>query len=320
MQYRRHRLGKACPQNSGIRFCGRMVTIMTMSMVADEIEALTAIYEDDWCVVDEANRIYCIAITHHNEQDKTKDLKICLQICLPPEYPNAAPPVYQINAPWLKDAERQTVVTTLEQVCSENSGECVLYLLFEQLREYLLDRAQKAEQVDVNSSSHHDSSSLSSDLHSRLAFPSATDCEIPAIKHGEPITDRRSTFQAHLAAPISTAQQVTQVRRMLLENRKIANATHNILAYRIYCEDRGTFLQDCDNDGEAAAGPRLLHLLEILDVQNVMVVVSRWYGGIMLGPDRFKHINNAARNILDEHGYIQKNEGRSKKKGKQKSR
>ena len=35
--------------------------------------------------------------------------------------------------------------------------------------------------------------------------------------------------------------------------------------------------------GESAAGGRLLHLLNILDVQNVCVVVSRWYGGILLG-------------------------------------
>lgn len=42
---------------------------------------------------------------------------------------------------------------------------------------------------------------------------------------------------------------------------------------------------------------------QILDVRNVMVVVSRWYGGILLGPDRFKHINNCARNILVEEGH-----------------
>lgn len=42
---------------------------------------------------------------------------------------------------------------------------------------------------------------------------------------------------------------------------------------------------------------------QILDVRNVMVVVSRWYGGILLGPDRFKHINNCARNILVQEGY-----------------
>lgn len=43
--------------------------------------------------------------------------------------------------------------------------------------------------------------------------------------------------------------------------------------------------------------------VQILDVRNVLVVVSRWYGGILLGPDRFKHINNCARNILVEEGY-----------------
>ncbi|EDO28189.1 predicted protein, partial [Nematostella vectensis] len=63
-------------------------------------------------------------------------------------------------------------------------------------------------------------------------------------------------------------------------NKKIAHATHNIMAYRIYNEERDAFIQDCDDDGESAAGSRLLHLLEILQVKNVVVVVSRWYGGI----------------------------------------
>ena len=35
-----------------------------------------------------------------------------------------------------------------------------------------------------------------------------------------------------------------------------------------------------------------------------VVVVSRWFGGILLGPDRFKHINNAARSLLNTCGYI----------------
>ena len=40
-----------------------------------------------------------------------------------------------------------------------------------------------------------------------------------------------------------------------------------------------------------------------MNVENVIVVVSRWYGGIHLGPDRFKHINNCTRQILEENGY-----------------
>lgn len=87
---------------------------------------------------------------------------------------------------------------------------------------------------------------------------------------------------------------------------------------RIYCEDKQTFLQDCEDDGETAAGGRLLHLMEILNVRNVMVVVSRWYGGILLGPDRFKHINNCARNILVERNYTNSPEESSKALGKNK--
>jgi hypothetical protein len=35
-----------------------------------------------------------------------------------------------------------------------------------------------------------------------------------------------------------------------------------------------------------------------------MVVVSRWYGGIMLHGDRFKHISNVARDALRVGGFL----------------
>ena len=71
--------------------------------------------------------------------------------------------------------------------------------------------------------------------------------------HGEPFTDRKSTFQAHLAHVVTT-DQVKQVLGDLKKNRKITNATHNIMAYRIYHEDTDTYAQDCDDDGESCAG------------------------------------------------------------------
>jgi putative IMPACT (imprinted ancient) family translation regulator len=36
----------------------------------------------------------------------------------------------------------------------------------------------------------------------------------------------------------------------------------------------------------------------------VLVVVTRWFGGIHLGPDRFKHINQAARDALEAGGFL----------------
>ncbi|CAL8111480.1 unnamed protein product [Orchesella dallaii] len=129
------------------------------------------------------------------------------------------------------------------------------------------------------------------------------------IHTGIPLTDRKSTFQAHVA-PINEICQVRLVLNQLYENKKIAVATHNMYAYRILKQEPNTWLQDCDDDGETHAGSRLLHLLQILNCRNVMVVVSRWYGGIQLHADRFKHINNVARQTLSEFGFIPTVEGK----------
>ena len=95
-------------------------------------------------------------------------------------------------------------------------------------------------------------------------------------------------------------------------------------AYRIYDEKRGVWLEENDDDGESAAGSRMALLvregkrsqtqLNIMNVKNVMVVVSRWWGGILLGPDRFKHINNATRNVLEKCGFVDADHLHKKKK------
>ncbi|XP_013855234.1 protein IMPACT [Austrofundulus limnaeus] len=279
----------------------------------EEVEALSSIYGDEWCVIDEASRVFCIQISNNTEKPK---LTACLQIILPPDYPSTAPPIYQINAAWLRGSERAQLANSLEDIYVEHSGESILYLWVETIRDFIVERSYSFEAADqpgqVNMTAEEeeeddedvpDFSALTQHTQEELLFlDQDNDEEVPPIKHGDTVTDRRSTFQAHLA-PLVTPRQVKMVLEKLYENKKIASATHNIYAYRIYCEDKHSFLQDCEDDGETAAGGRLLHLLQILDVRNVMVVVSRWYGGILLGPDRFKHINNCARNILVEEGY-----------------
>jgi putative IMPACT (imprinted ancient) family translation regulator len=56
-------------------------------------------------------------------------------------------------------------------------------------------------------------------------------------------------------------------------------------AFRIV-QPNGVAQQDNNDDGETAAGSRLAHLLQVMDVKCACVVVSRWYGGVKLGPDR----------------------------------
>uniref|UniRef100_A0A672GT22 Impact RWD domain protein n=1 Tax=Salarias fasciatus TaxID=181472 RepID=A0A672GT22_SALFA len=287
---------------------------MSLFIQIEEVEALSSIYGDEWCVIDEASMIFCIKISSSSDEPK---LTVCLQIILPNGYPSTAPPIYQINAAWLRGPERAKLANSLEDLYVEHAGESILYLWVEQIRDFLVEKSQSSDAVpqpekrNMTAEEEVDDDEDIPDLRTlklntdneHLFLSQSDDDELPPIKHGNAITDRRSTFQPHLA-PVVTPRQVKMVLEKLYENKKFASATHNIYAFRIYCEDKQSFLHDCEDDGETAAGGRLLHLLQILDVRNVMVVVSRWYGGILLGPDRFKHINNCARNILVEEGYV----------------
>ncbi|XP_071593472.1 protein IMPACT isoform X1 [Heliangelus exortis] len=301
----------------------------TAQQQTDEIEALSSIYGDDWCVLDEDEKIYCIKISDCLDKPKWT---LCLQVILPPGYPTAEPPIYQLNAPWLRGQDYMQLANSLEEIYIQNLGESIIYLWVEKIREVLIEKAQSSDpEPDIKKTSEEvneddgddfllDCQPAQEDSIKMLSYipsESQEDEELPPIHHGNPITDRRSTFQAHLA-PVVTPRQVKRVLEKLYENKKIASATHNIYAYRIYCEDKQTFLQDCEDDGETAAGGRLLHLMQILNVHNVLVVVSRWYGGILLGPDRFKHINNCARNVLVEYNYVHSGEESSKQAGKSK--
>ncbi|KAK3589333.1 hypothetical protein CHS0354_026991 [Potamilus streckersoni] len=285
---------------------------------ADEVEALSAIYGGEWCVVDAANRVYCINIA--DKQDKPR-WSLCLQVHMPLEYPSHSPPEYQLNAPWLKGAERKNVEGALADIFCENIGESIIYLWVERIRGFLQDKTDEhthdqaksrpgrviTQTVEVEEEDYFDVSCLEQMGTSIHSASSDEDWECPSITSSEPITDRRSTFQAHLAS-VFHKKQVEMVIEKLYENKKIANATHNILAYRIYQAGPDSkspvLIHGCDDDGETHAGSRMLHLLQILDARNVMVVVSRWFGGILLGSDRFKHISNCTRSILEQCGYL----------------
>jgi len=130
----------------------------------------------------------------------------------------------------------------------------------------------------------------------------------PPLKHyewlsGEPLMDRKSSFQAHLCE-VHTEQEAREaLQQLLTSTSKIQRASHNMSAWRIAerQDDKVIIKHDNDDDGEDAAGNKLAFLLDMRKDENVLVVVSRWYGGIHLGPKRFAHIVNVARELLVEH-------------------
>ncbi|KAK7873947.1 hypothetical protein R5R35_012957 [Gryllus longicercus] len=256
----------------------------------EEIEALSSIYGDEWRTEDETHRSYSILI-------KEGPMSVTMYVKLPPDYPSESPPVFQLSAPELTHSTKQQINTELNNVYIDNIGETIIYSWVEKIREILQDACAKAKQaVKEKIVIQHEEEYCASAL---------TNVDIPDITHGEPITDRKSVFQGH-AIYVERVEQVKKALEVLCSNRKIANATHNIYAYRIFKPDTKSYIQDCEDDGETQAGGRLLHLLQILNVKNVLVVVSRWYGGVHLGPDRFRHINNAARQVLCDANFIKR--------------
>ncbi|CAG0880458.1 unnamed protein product [Darwinula stevensoni] len=287
---------------------------------ADEVEALSSIYGKDFTVEDESTQTYSISICCSGNDRNLRDLEASLQFSFPAEYPSKAPPDYQLSCPWLRGDKKQTLCCQLEEIywsvilhvltINENPGESIIYMWVQKIEEFLSERQREEEDTILAKKM---SSLLKEESLQEEKVVDFSDC--PPITHGGVIVDRKSTFQAHLVQ-VTSLHQVKQVFRKLLENRKIADATHNIYAYRIFDTQKKSFVQDCDDDGETHAGSRVLHLLQIIEARDVLVVVSRWYGGTLLGPDRFKHINNAARMVLQIAGFIPESSSPSKKKGK----
>lgn len=273
-----------------------------VSSQADEIEALSAIYQDDWKVEDAAKRVYKIVLCSESSGDK-----LSFQVTLPPEYPSEAPPFYEISAPWMTQERKARLLAALDDHFYNHLGENILYDWIEIARKALDEDAAECESLAVSDDEApevvepFDQLTLESDQSSALDLGGGLN-----IFHGGTLEDRRSVFQGHLAE-VHSVREVEQVLDELKTNKKIAEATHNIWAYRLLqTEPRTVLCKDSEDDGETYAGNRLLHLLDILDVTNVLIVVTRWYGGIHLGPDRFKHINKVARDILERQGYIKK--------------
>ncbi|KAK4169052.1 ribosomal protein S5 domain 2-type protein [Cladorrhinum sp. PSN259] len=126
----------------------------------------------------------------------------------------------------------------------------------------------------------------------------------PPWTASDPFIELKSTFLARTAPVSSPSQAVSYVQHLLSTDKRVRSATHNITAWRIRGAN-GTSFQDCDDDGETAAGGRLLHLMQLMDLWDVMVVVTRWYGGQKLGPRRFALINSAARDAFVKAGLVQ---------------
>ena len=115
---------------------------------------------------------------------------------------------------------------------------------------------------------------------------------------GSALVYRKSRFLASVARVRSAGDAATALAWLRAQPR-VAHASHTAIYAWTCATASGGRAADCDDDGEAAAGSRLAHLLAAIGAENTLVVVTRWFGGILLGPARFKIINDVARALIE---------------------
>jgi len=105
------------------------------------------------------------------------------------------------------------------------------------------------------------------------------------------VRDRGSRY-AVSGAPVSDMAAVRDFLAELKRVKKFAKATHNTWAAVL----GGAPFKD--DDGEAGAAAVILKMLQREGLENHIVVVTRWYGGVNLGGDRFAHVVTSTRAYL----------------------
>ena len=299
----------------GPTFAGGHKSNRMSDLGLDELEAIGAIYSDD-AAVHSDERSVVIQLPNANAVPR-----IQATIHLPLDYPFTSPPIVS------------SLIATPDRVDSSLLAWCSSFIeiLFTPGKEVLLDYiswlGQQREIFGEEDPSEQHKGEEQEEEEQEVEEVEEVERPIPALPSktiddgdeiliqriasriitGQPIVEKRSTFLAHCCR-VKDVSEVRAVIQALLRISKIKGATHPcIMAYRI-----NKTTSDCDDDGESGAGGRLLHLLHMTDTSQVVVVVTRWFGGVLLGPSRFGIINNAARRLLEDEGFI-KPGGKGKK-------
>jgi putative IMPACT (imprinted ancient) family translation regulator len=113
------------------------------------------------------------------------------------------------------------------------------------------------------------------------------------IRIDDVVRDRGSRY-AVSGGPVEGRAGAQAFVAALKREKRFAKATHN--SWALLSASEGP---QKDDDGESGAGAVILRMLEREGLADFVVVVTRWYGGVHLGGDRFAHVVTCVRALLD---------------------
>ncbi|KAL7951660.1 hypothetical protein V8C42DRAFT_304772 [Trichoderma barbatum] len=113
------------------------------------------------------------------------------------------------------------------------------------------------------------------------------------------LSSKGSVFVAH-AAPITSPSMRAGLMKILFNKYPDLEKTADHVAWAIRTSFGGSSLvQEASfDDGEAGCGKFMLELLRESNIVNTTVVLARWYGGVMLGPDRWRLMRECLNDAL----------------------
>lgn len=112
------------------------------------------------------------------------------------------------------------------------------------------------------------------------------------------IIDRKSKYTV-VYNYIESKDDLDDFIKIIKNDNYFKKATHNSYAYRIL-QENWSILEWKNDDWETWAWLCILREIQRADFVNVVVVVTRFFGWVMLQSDRFKHVINATKEILNE--------------------
>ncbi len=109
------------------------------------------------------------------------------------------------------------------------------------------------------------------------------------------IVEKKSKFIAEIH-PVSNIQEVENKIKEI--KKKYYDAKHHCIAYRII--EEGRVIERASDDGEPSgtAGLPMLNILKGNNLCNVLVVVTRYFGGILLGTGGLVRAYSEATNLV----------------------
>lgn len=112
------------------------------------------------------------------------------------------------------------------------------------------------------------------------------------------LTSRASTFVAHAAKVSNANTRPSLIKQLMAERPDLETASHNAWAIRTSFGNSPLVQQASFDDGESGCGKFMLEIMKEANITNSLVVLTRWFGGVMLGPDRWRLMRECVNDAL----------------------